>query len=74
MRMGKVEFSIAYAVDLDNPDQVDLAKDFVCEDVGAAVKYNETEGYLDIIEDPSLTEGDIHQSILEMTVGEGEND
>jgi len=67
MRMGYVRLVIDYAVDLDNPEQVEIAKDFVCEDVDSAVKFNEIEGYIEIVEDSSLTEDDIHEGILELS-------
>ena len=73
MKMGKVRFIIEYAVDLDKPNQIEVATDFVCEDVDAAVKYNETEGYIEVIEDSSLTYDDIHTGILELT-GEVEDE
>lgn len=67
--MGKVQLVIWYAVDLDKPEQVELAKDFVLEDIDAAVKYNETESYLEVVEDASLTEDDIHSGIIDLTGG-----
>lgn len=67
MRGGRVRIIIDYAVDLDKPEQVEVAKDFVCEDVCSAVKYNEIEGYLEVIEDSSVTEDDIHSGIIELT-------
>ena len=73
MKMGKVRFIIEYAVDLDKPEQIEVAKDFICEDVDSAVKFNETEGYIEVVEDSSLTYDDIHSGIIELT-GEGEND
>jgi hypothetical protein len=70
MRLGKVQFILSYAVDLDNPDQVEVAKDLVAEDVDAAVKYNRVEDYFEIIEDSSLTEEDIHSAIFDLTEGD----
>jgi len=67
MRMGKVRFVIEYAVDLDNLKQVECAKEFVTEDVYSATKFYDTEGYIDEIEDPSLTVADIHEGIIELT-------
>lgn len=67
MKMGLVRFVIEYAVDLDKPNQIEVAKDFVCEDVDSAVKFNETEGYIEVVEDSSLTYDDIHSGILELT-------
>lgn len=67
MRMGYVRFVIEYAVDLDNPLQVENAMDFVCEDVNSAVKFNELEGYIETVEDSSLTEDDIHEGIIDLS-------
>jgi hypothetical protein len=67
MRMGKVRFIIEYAVDLDNPEQVEIAKEFVTEDVYSATKFYDTEGYIDEVEDSSLTIADIHEGIIELT-------
>jgi hypothetical protein len=74
MRMGYVRLVIDYAVDLDNPEQVEIAKDFVCEDVDSAVKFNEIEGYIEIVEDSSLTEDDIHEGIIELSGSHDEED
>jgi hypothetical protein len=74
MKMGKVRFIIEYAVDLDNPDQIEVAKDFVTEDVFNATKFYETNGYIDVIEDPSLTYADIHPGIIELTLDEEDED
>jgi hypothetical protein len=70
MKMGKVRFLIEYAVDLDNPDQIEVAKDFVTEDVFNATKFYDTDGSIDVIEDPSLTYADIHPGIVELTLDE----
>lgn len=70
MRGGKVRILIEYAVDLDKPEQIEIAKDFVCEDAYSAVKYNDLEGYLEVIEDESVTEDDIHSGIINLTTDE----
>lgn len=70
MRMGKVQFRIWYAVDLDDPKQVNVATGFIVEDLYSAIKYNEIEAYFECIEDSSLTERDIHSAITD----ECEND
>jgi len=74
MRMGYVRFVIEYAVDLDNPLQIENAMDFVCEDVDNAVKFNELEGYIETVEDSSLTEDDIHEGIIELSKPYDEDD
>lgn len=73
MKMGKVRFIIEYAVDLDKPEQIEVAKDFVAEDVSAAVTYNEVESYMEVIEDSSVTEADIHEGIIELTTDEDDD-
>ena len=60
MRLGKVTFYNYYIVDLDNEDQVEDAKIMLCEDIYNGVKYDELGGYIDIVEDASLSEADIH--------------
>jgi hypothetical protein len=65
MRFGKVEFMIGYIVDLDNKDMVELAKDYIVEDINVCVKYNDTYNYIDMVEDSSLTEDDIPQCIVD---------
>jgi hypothetical protein len=70
MRMGKVIFSVEYVVDLDKPNQVEVAKEFICEDVEGVIRYNtqaEMDSYIDTVEDSSLTYDDIHTGILELT-------
>lgn len=67
MRMGKVQFLIAYAVDFDKPDQIVVAKEFVTEDVEEAVRGYRTDDYIEVIEDSSLTESDIHSGIIDLT-------
>jgi hypothetical protein len=67
MRGGKVRIIIEYAVDLDKLEQVEVAKDFVYEDAYSAIKYNDLGGYLEVIEDASVTENDIHSAIIELT-------
>jgi hypothetical protein len=48
--------------------------DFVTEDVYSATKYYDTDGYIDEIEDASLTVADIHEGIIELTSEEDEED
>lgn len=69
MRMGKVRFLVEYAVDLDNEEHIDIAKEFIAEDIDYAshVDGSEFESYYTLVEDPTLSEGDISQSLLECT-------
>lgn len=73
MRMGKIRFIIEYAVDLDNQDQVDIANEFIYDDVKDINRYDNIESYTKIIEDSSLTYNDIHDAILELTSEDDEN-
>lgn len=72
MRMGKVQFLIEYAVDLDKPDQIEVAKDFVTEDVQESVYRYCTNNYIEVLEDSSLTEDNIHSGIIDLTEGDEE--
>lgn len=65
MRMGKVRFADEFIVDLDNERQVDIATDFILEDIRNAVKHDEELDWIVQDEDATLTEKDIHPSILE---------
>lgn len=60
MRLGKVIFYNYYVVDLDNEDMVEDAKVLLCEDIYDGVKYDELGSYIEIVEDASLSEQDIH--------------
>jgi hypothetical protein len=59
MRLGRVHIGAGYIVDLDNPDMVDEAKECLYEDIMNAVKYDELDSYVDVMEDPTVNEGDI---------------
>ena len=66
MRLGKVQIGLEYIVDLDNQEQVNLAREFIHDDLAYALKYDEVDSHIDIVEDASLTESDINQNVLEM--------
>jgi len=66
MRLGKVQIGLEYIVDLDNQEQVNLAREFIHDDLAYAIKYDEVDSHIDIVEDASLTESDINQNVLEM--------
>lgn len=67
MRMGKVQFIVDYVVDLDNADQIEIAKDFISEDVEDIVRYHQINDWFDLVEDPNLSYSDIHTGILELS-------
>jgi hypothetical protein len=74
MRMGRVQLRIAYEVDLDNKDHVEVAKGLLhgCLDTEFDVG-NEFEefinGYIEEVEDSSLTPNDIPREIFELSEG-----
>ena len=74
MRMGKVQIGLEYIVDLDNVDQVVIAKEFIRDDLAYAVKYNEVDSHIEIVEDASLTEHDINRNVLEMIYEDEDED
>ena len=75
MRMGKVQIGLEYIVDLDNPDQVIIAREFIYDDLVYGIKYDEIDSHIEIIEDASLSEHDINRNVLEMiTEGDDEDD
>jgi len=59
MRLGKVYIPTHYAIDLDNKSMADEAKECMYEDLMNAVKYDELQNWIDIVEDNSLSEEDI---------------
>ena len=66
MRLGKVCIKIEYVVDLDNEDMVEEAKACLFEDVMNAVKYDEIDSNINVVEDQSLTENDIPDFLKEL--------
>jgi len=73
MRLGKVQIGLEYIVDLDNQEQVNLAREFIHDDLAYAIKYDEVDSHIDIVEDASLTERDINRNVLE-TIAEDEEE
>lgn len=69
-RLGKLRFTIEYVVDLDNEDQVDTATFYIIDDVKAVVIRRDYDSYISQIEDSTLTEREIHTSLLEDGIGE----
>lgn len=66
MRLGTVEYSIRYVVDLDNDDMVSHAQEAIYDDICAAAKHNEIERGIKIDSNNSdLTEDMIDSFLLE---------
>ena len=67
MRLGKVEFSIGYIVDLDNERMVDQAYQWIEEDMSNIHDHEDLFSYISEYEDKTetLTERDIHSSMLD---------
>jgi hypothetical protein len=65
MKLGKVIFDLGYVVDINNQEMVDHAMECIHEDIMNAVKYNEIPNWLEVIEAPDASEGDIPEFLLE---------
>jgi hypothetical protein len=65
MKLGRVIFDLGYVVDLENQEMVDHAKDCIYEDIMSAIKYNEVHNYLEVVEAPDASEGDIPEFLIE---------
>lgn len=66
MRMGRLEFSIDYVVDLDNKDMVRHAIQAMIDDLNELVKGDELEEYINEVEDDTLSVDDIHEFLTEL--------
>ena len=64
-RLGRVQVSLSYVVDLDNQDMIDEAKECLWEDLMNIFKYNEIHDHIDVVEDKKATEGDIPDFLKE---------
>jgi hypothetical protein len=65
MRMGRLQFSIDYVVDLDNKDMVRHAIQAMVDDLNELVRY-ELEEYINEVEDDTLSVDDIHEFLTEL--------
>lgn len=65
MRIGRVCFNIEYIVDLDNPEMIDVAKDFIRDDVDDIVKYNSYIDFIDVEEAIGYTTPDMITSAIQ---------
>lgn len=63
--MGKVEIKLEYAVDMDNEEMVNHAKECLYEDMMDAVKYNEMFKFIEVTEDNTLSVDDIPDFLME---------
>ncbi len=67
MRIGRVKMVLfSYVVDLDDEAQLELAKDFIVEDLRNSLRYSEIEDLLEQEDDPELTRADISPAVLEI--------
>jgi hypothetical protein len=67
MRIGRVKMVLfSYVVDLDEEDQVELAKEYIVGDLRDLLRYSEIDNCLELEEDPELTRSDISPAILEI--------
>lgn len=65
-RVGYVELTVRYAVDLDDKEMVQQAQDCIYEDVSNMVKYEEIAAWIKVHKaDPKLRESDIPDFLLE---------
>ena len=65
MRLGRVVVDIGYIVDMDDSDMIEEAKSALYDDVHNAIKYNELDCWISIIEDNEANESDIPDFLLE---------
>jgi hypothetical protein len=65
MRLGRVQITHSYVVDLDNDSMVQEAQDSLYDDIMNAVKFDELGSWIDTIEDKDADEGEIADFLLE---------
>jgi hypothetical protein len=64
-RMGLVRFELSYAVDLNDNEMVDHAKECLYEDVMSIVKHDETFNGIRVEENTEVSYDDIPEFLLE---------
>lgn len=64
-RLGRVRLEFSYVADLDNENMVNHAADAVYDDIIAAVHSGGRDICAEIVEDPTLSEGDIPSFLLD---------
>lgn len=63
MRLGKVEFSLSYVVDLDDGEMVENASMMLMNDLNQLIKYEDYQDWktcIDLVEDEEVSYEDIH--------------
>ncbi len=70
--MGRVFWANGYAVDLDDKEMVDHAREAVFEDVCNAVKFDEVDNAITVEIRPDLTVADIASFLVEDHMQEDE--
>lgn len=64
MRLGRVQFTMSYVVDLDNPDMVERAEEALYQAIWDMGRDRDIDRHLDIVPaDPSDTPDDISDMI-----------
>lgn len=66
MRIGRLEFSIDYVVDLDNESMVRRAIQAMVDDLNELVRGDELEEYINEVKDDTLSVDDIHEFLSEL--------
>ena len=65
-RLGRVIIRCSYIVDLENEDMISEAKDCIYEDIMNAVKFDELQNYIEVVEDKTAKVSDIPDFLKEM--------
>lgn len=65
VKLGRVELSFGYTVDVNDHDMIDEAKECVYEDVMQAVKDNTLDTWIKTRLAPEKTEADIPEFLLD---------
>ena len=65
-RLGRVIIRTSYVVDLDNDSMIEEARDCLYEDVMNAVKFDELQNYIEVVEDKKAKVSDIPDFLKEM--------
>jgi hypothetical protein len=64
-KLGKVNLSLEYFVDLNDASMVEHAKECIIEDLQSMIKYNEAFNYIAVDEAPESTYDDIPEFLKE---------
>lgn len=74
MRIGRVEITHGYFVDLDNDEMVYFAKEALFDDITMAYKSNELSSYIKVSEKPEADSSEIPQFLLDNIQRDQERD